>query len=126
MRNSFIIIFTLLLVSCKSSQPASDSVEITADRAWHLAAIYDMQYISCSGGVGDVVAKGNYWEVPVHVDLVSTTLGNIRVNRHTGDVSYGWRHPEVSAKSLDQWFTSATNGIVLPNSEADEKSPSPK
>jgi hypothetical protein len=116
MRTWLIVLFTLLLVGCSSSQPADDSVQITADRAWHLAAMYYAHYISGCGGVGEVAAHGSYWQAPVHFGVAGTPQGSIRVDRYTGTVSYGWRHPTVSAKSLDQWFASYANRGVQPNS----------
>jgi hypothetical protein len=101
MRTWFIVIFSLLLVSCGTPQLAGGSVEINADRAWHLAAMYYTHYVSGCGGVGEVVARDSFWEAPVHFGYAGTLQGSIRVDRHTGTVSYSG-HPTVSAGSLDK------------------------
>jgi hypothetical protein len=119
MRLLFIIVFAVVIAGCKSPQPVSNSVGISADRAWHLAAMYYTHYISGCGGVGEVVARDSYWDAPVHFGYAGTFQGYIHVNRQTGRVSYSWRHPSVSAASLDEWFYSVTH-VVQPN-----KSPEP-
>ena len=89
------------------SAPAASSADIKADCAWHLAAIYYSRYVSGCGGVGTVIARRDYWIAPVHFGYAGTFRGYIRVDRHTGTVSYSW-HPTVSAQSLDAWFASVT------------------
>ncbi len=90
-----------------TATPVARPTEITADRAWHLAARYYHHYVSGCGGVGQVILRGDYWDAPVHFGYAGTLRGSIRIDRHTGNVSYGG-YPTVSAQNLDSWFTSVT------------------
>jgi len=90
-----------------TSAPSSPSTGITAERAWHLAAMYYDRYVSGCGGVGSVVLRGDYWAAPVHFGYAGTPRGSIHVDRRTGSTSYGG-YATVSAQSLDSWFASVT------------------
>jgi hypothetical protein len=74
---------------------ASDSKEITADRAWQLAQTYYMRYFGlwrrCE--VALHITLGG----PVHYGYSGEPRGSIRVDRHTGSVSYRG-YPTLSAK----------------------------
>jgi hypothetical protein len=87
-----------------TSTPTTRSTEISADRAWHLAARYYRRHVSGCGGVGQVTLRGDYWDAPVHFGVTGQLRGSIHVDRRTGTVSYGG-YPTVSAQSLDRWFT---------------------
>ena len=112
---SIIVTFVVFLaaIQISTSAAAATASDVTADRAWHLAAMYYSHYVSGCGGVGDIVARGDYWEAPVYFGYAGTRQGSIRVHRHSGTVSYGG-HPTVSAQSLDSWFASATRRAHAP------------
>jgi hypothetical protein len=102
-----------LVVACSiaiaqaEASARSAASEVGADRAWKLASMYYHRHVSGCGGVGDVVARGKYWDAPVHFGFAGEFQGYIRVNRRTGTVSYSG-HPTVSAQSLDDWFARET------------------
>jgi len=100
MKRTVIIVSTVAIVHFLLPVVTAASSEISAERAWHLAATYYHRYVSGCGGVGEVVARGNYWDAPVHFGYAGTFRGYIRVDRRTGTVSYSG-HPTVSAQSLD-------------------------
>ena len=75
--------------------------------------MYYSRYLGGSGGVGAVNKQGDYWIAPVHFGYAGTFRGYIRVDRHTGTVSYSW-HPTVSAQSLDSWFASLSKRSRAP------------
>lgn len=99
--------WTIALVHVSTCVSVAASEEISADRGWHLAAMYYSRYVSGCGGVGAVKEHGHYWIAPVHFGRAGTFRGYIRVDRATGTVSYSW-HPTVSAESLEAWFASVT------------------
>ena len=87
--------------------PVVGADEISSGRAWDLAQIYYMRYLGGCGGVGAVLSRQDHWLAPVRFGYAGTFRGYIRVNRHTGAVSYS-SHPTVSAQTLDSWFASVT------------------
>jgi len=108
-----IAICSIAILQLRAATPAGSASEINAVRAWHLAANYYHRYVSGCGGVGEVVAHGSYWSAPVRFGFAGTPRGSIRVDRHTGTVSYS-AHPTVSAQSLDSCFSSVTKRSHAP------------
>src|SRR5436305_8275211 len=84
MKTTLFALFAMLAL--KSSLVASG--EITRDHAHHLAAAYFARYVSGCGGVQPPSLRGDFWEAPVRFGYAGTPSGVIRVQRHTGVVSY--------------------------------------
>jgi hypothetical protein len=83
----------------------SQREEISSDRAFELAAYYRLRYIGLCGAAGDPISHAKYWEVPIVVGVGAEPAGSIRVDRHTGIVSYPG-HPTPTPKELEAWSKS--------------------
>ena len=84
--------------------------EMSRNRAHQLAAYYFARYFAeGSGGAALPTLRGEYWESTVGIGYAGTPSGTIRIQRHSGRVSYDRRlsfKPSVSAESLDRWSKS--------------------
>lgn len=97
----------LVVVLLASALLEARGAEITRDRAQQIAQWYFVRYFNegC-GGAGDAVLRGDYWECVVLIGYAATPSGIVRINRHTGRVSYRGPYllkPPTSADSLERW-----------------------
>ena len=104
MRTTLFALYALILLG----SAAEAGVPISQDRAHQLAVWYFARYFpreDC-GGAALPTLREDYWESTVGIGRGSTPRGIIRVDRHTGRISYRGPFllkPAVSAQSLERW-----------------------
>jgi hypothetical protein len=98
----FFVGISALVALSPVSRASSCAAEIDSDRAYALAATYRLRFISLCGASGEPILHANYWEVPIVVGQGAEPAGSIRVDRHTGKVSYRGK-PTVTPEYLEAW-----------------------
>src|SRR4029077_6940488 len=99
------IMASLACAACATRDDAWVPHEFTAPEAFRLASTYRLMYIGGCGWSDPPIAHAGYWEVPVYVGIASHPEGSVRVDKHTGTVSYRWQDkagPTMTPKQL--WY----------------------
>jgi hypothetical protein len=86
--------------------------EIDEDTAYRLATLYMYHYLSLCGAAQDPVSRGKYWFVPLRIGQGAELYGSVRIDKHTGVITYRGRsfeddrnraHETITAQQLEIW-----------------------